>query len=531
MPTKENINAKALQELVLYYLRERVLGNNIEVKQLIITNIYEWFIFNANEFERLFVQDKKLVKKFIDFEEARLSGTTTDFFYKQIVEPFINQLDSEISFTYVDIRSYEKVIRNNDKLDDNKLVALFKLFSPENLLKLPFANDSNSLDKKFYSELLHIIGLQETKEGSKKLIGRKPEKERDAGSLVENTITILKYEDCLSQIKASDYGERKDEQLYNVALELVITWINRILFLKLLEGQLVRYHSGDKTYKFLNSQKNPDFDALNKLFFQVLAIKENERNDLVKQKFEKIPYLNSSLFEPNDLEHKTIRVSNLEDEYSIPIISSTVFKDKTGKRKQGDVNALEYIFAFLDAYDFASEGAEEIQEENKTLMNASVLGLIFEKINGYKDGSFFTPGFITMYMCRETIRRTVVQKFNETKAWNCKSIDDIYDKIDDKTEANSIINSLKICDPAVGSGHFLVSALNEIIAIKSDLKILIDLEGRTLRDYHVEIANDELIITDDEGDLFEYKPSNKESSAFTKHFLMKNRQLIKTAYF
>ena len=69
----------------------------------------------------------------------------------------------------------------------------------------------------------------------------------------------------------------------------------------------------------------------------------------------------------------------------------------------------------MDAYDFASEGSEEIQEENKTLINASVLGLIFEKINGYKDGSFFTPGFITMYMSRETIRRAVVQKFNNLK--------------------------------------------------------------------------------------------------------------------
>ena len=31
----------------------------------------------------------------------------------------------------------------------------------------------------------------------------------------------------------------------------------------------------------------------------------------------------------------------------------------------------------------------------KRLINAFVLGLIFEKINGYKDGSSFTPGFIT----------------------------------------------------------------------------------------------------------------------------------------
>ena len=40
---------------------------------------------------------------------------------------------------------------------------------------------------------------------------------------------------------------------------------------------------------------------------------------------------------------------------------------------------------------------------------------------------------------------------------------------------------MKICDPAVGSGHFLVSALNEIIAIKNDLKIIEDREGKSLR--------------------------------------------------
>ena len=69
------------------------------------------------------------------------------------------------------------------------------------------------------------------------------------------------------------------------------------------------------------------------------------------------------------------------------------------------------------------------------------LGLIFEKINGYKDGSFFTPGFITMYMCRETIRKAVVQKFNETKDWNCKDIDSIYDKIEDRQEAADEISN------------------------------------------------------------------------------------------
>jgi len=509
MPTRDNINSTALHELILYYLRERISVKNIEIKHLIITNIYEWFIFNSTDFDRQFAQNKTLVKQFIDFEEGRLAGTKTDFFYNNIAEPFINELDSEISFTHFGIRDYEIFITGDKETDDHKLVALYKIFSPEHLLKLPFKNDSNSLDKGFYNELLHIIGLKETKSGAKKLIERKPENERNPGSLLENAITILEYDGCLSQLVASDYGSEKDEQLFNVALELVITWINRILFIKLLEGQLLKYNSGNGSFKFLNIGVINSFDELNKLFFQVLAVKETERTDLVKHKFKNIPYLNSSLFEPNDLEHKTIRISNLEDSYKLPVWNSTVLKDKTGKKIKGNLNTLQYLFNFLDAYDFSSEGSEEIQEENKTLINASVLGLIFEKINGYKEGSFFTPGFITMYMCRETIRRAVVQKFNETKDWDCETISDVYNKEIDIKEANRIINNLKICDPAVGSGHFLVSALNEIIAIKNDLKILCDGEGRRLKEYQVEVVNDELVISDEDGELFEYNPRNK----------------------
>ena len=206
-------------------------------------------------------------------------------------------------------------------------------------------------------------------------------------------------------------------------------------------------------------------------------------------------------------------------------------KDSNGRRRSGRLNVLGYLFEFLNAYDFSSEGSEEIQEENKTLINASVLGLIFEKINGYKDGSFFTPGFITMYMCRETIRRAVVQKFNDTKGWNCQNIDQLFDQIRDKQEANEIINGLRICDPAVGSGHFLVSALNEIIAIKSELKILLDGKGKTLRDYQVEVVNDELIVTDDDGKLFEYNPKSKESQRIQETLFHEKQTIIESCLF
>lgn len=532
MLTAQNLNTKAFHELVLYYLRERITHRNLEIKHLIATNINEWFIFDATIFERHFAQNKALVKQFEEFEAGRLSDTRTDFFYRQIAEPIVATVATDIEFTYFNIQDYQRPLRNADKSDDTALIALFKLLSPEHLLKLPFVNDSNSLDKRFYSELLHIIGLTETKEGSKKLIGRPKPEARNSGSILEDAIIQLDSLDKLSRLdKPGQYGATQQERLFNVALELSITWINRILFLKLLEAQLISYHGGDTSYAFLNTDKIRSYDDLNSLFFQVLARRLDERNTDVKQIFDKVPYLNSSLFEPTDIEQVTLFISNLKDNKSIPILQSTVLKDDHGRRRSGSMPTLAYLFEFLNAYDFGGEGSEEIQEDHKTLINASVLGLIFEKINGYKDGSFFTPGFITMYMCRETIRKAVVQKFNEAKSWDCGSMDDLYEKIEDRQEANRIVNSIKICDPAVGSGHFLVSALNELIAVKSDLRILQDRDGRRLKEYQVEVVNDELIVTDEDDELFDYKPTNRESQRVQEALFHEKQTLIENCLF
>ncbi len=136
-----------------------------------------------------------------------------------------------------------------------------------------------------------------------------------------------------------------------------------------------------------------------------------------------------------------------------------------------------------------------------------------------------------MYMCKETIRKAVVQKFNETKKWSCTSIEELYDKIEDRKEANEIVNSIKICDPAVGSGHFLVSALNEMIAVKNDLKILQDRTGKRLKEYHVEVVNDELIVTDEEGELFDYNPTNKEIQRIQETLFHEKQTIIENCLF
>ncbi len=543
MVSRKNLNAKAMHELILYFLGERITEKNIDIRHLVITNIYEWFIFDASVFEKVIAKNTKLVKAFKDWESGQKISSNTDLFYKEIAKPFLDELKDELAFTWFDIREYEKPLQNNDKADDNKLIVLFKAFSPIHLLKIQFANDSNTLDRGFYAELLHIIGLEEVKDGSKKVIRRKQEEKRDAGSLLENTITILDTEDSIHKVSdISSYGDNRQDRLFNLALELCITWVNRVLFLKLLEAQLIKYHKGDQSFKFLNYTKIPQYDELYKLFFQVLAKRQADRSTAVSKKFENIPYLNSSLFEISELEDQTIKVNSLDDSAELDLHSGTVLRDDKNKPVAKSLNSLQYLFEFLDAYDFASEGSEEIQEESKTLINASVLGLIFEKINGYKDGSIFTPGFITMYMCRQTIRLAVLQKFKETYGWKCDAFEDLKNYMADRRTAkdvlefNKLINGMHLCDPAVGSGHFLVSSLNEIIAIKAELGILADDKGVRLSGFDIEIENDELIVTYNEGqDIFEYQVNNgtinKEVQRVQKTLFHEKQTIIENCLF
>ena len=527
-----NLNRKALQELLLYYLRERISKKNSDIKYLIATNVYEYFIFDAQEFEQKFYQNKKLKKEFQDFEDGRKTSRKTDFFYSEIASSFIEEVADSLDYTYFDIRSYAKYLGENTA--SKKLIELYKVFSDVHLLKLPFQNDSNSLNKKFYAELLHILGIEEKKENNKIVIVRKAVGRRNEASLLENTINQLDVEDCLRKVpNIAIYGSTQEERLFNVAMELCITWINRILFLKLLEAQMLKYHNGEQCYKFLSIQKIRDFDDLNTLFFQVLARSVNQRTASILKDFEYVPYLNSSLFEVTELESNTIKINSLSQRSELPLFTNSVLINRKEKQQFSSLPTLNYLFAFLDAYNFASEGSEEVQEEAKTLINASVLGLIFEKINGHKDGSVFTPGFITMYMCREAVANSVLTKFNNFYNWNCASVADLYNKIEDISQANRIINSITICDPAVGSGHFLVSALNELICLKYELGILVDSEGKRIKksDYTFSIENDELIVTDADNNLFAYNPLNEESRRIQETLFKEKKIIIENCLF
>ena len=519
MITYDNLNKKALHEAILYFYEEKHKVN-YHIKNIIISDGLSYYIFNPSQF-----QHKSLEKICYDSIRGDLYLQNTKEIYKAIAD-IISRENLTFEFAWFDLRYLEKRIKNFDlnnvDIKDKAirtLLYVYKLFHPDFLLNEYSPKDSNQLNKKFYDELLYILGLEEVSENSKKLI--KPIV--NGHGLINETINQLEEQKDIS-----------GEAAVNIAFELIITWLNRILFLKLFESQLVDFND-DKNFKFITSDKITDFDELNKLFFSILGKKIEDRND--EEATINIPYLNSSLFEKSDMELKYINITALNNNCKIGLYKSSNLRHWAEYKNKTEERLLKYLLDFLESYDFSSGTNDNlITEENRDIINSAVLGLIFEKLNGYKDGSFYTPGFITEYMAKECIEKAVVDKFNSTfeiSAANIREIKNYIGNIYSKDIAqkyNDVINSLRICDPAVGSGHFLVSVLNHIIYLKSYLGILFDDEGNKINNT-IEIFDDTLVVFNQNDVPYAYKRKDRTTHQIQKALFKEKRTIIENCLF
>ncbi len=477
---RENPLSKAFCQMVFYFLN--AIENNNSLKHAIICNAHEFFLFDCKDFCTLFQNDKKIKKLHKDCAKKEGTDPSTKRFYSDLEEYLKKDFQGELRYTYFNLSD-----------DFKELPLIYQVLSQEVLLKQRKTLDANTLNKDFYEELLYILGLEEQNDKGKILI--KP-------SHTQNS---------LSAALKKKYENLDDEEV----MALLIAWNNRILFLRLLESLLRSFEHFEK--RFLTTDNFKDFNALNTLFFEVLAKKNNERLKEIKEDkiLGKIPYLNSSLFDKTPLELKGHEIKLLDNK-KLEIYKNSVLKKHENYQKDlKDLPLLEYFFEFLRLYKFTTT-PKDIKDNTDTsesrLINPSVLGLVFEKLNGYKEGSFYTPSFITSYMCKESITPIVLDKFNQTYKIECEKLTELKNylknsyKEDKRKEYLQLLLTLRVCDPAVGSGHFLVSALNEMVWVAYELGLIASLYRHELR-----LENDEIIIHTPENKIFNYTIPHSEN--------------------
>ncbi len=474
---RENPLSKAFCQMVLYFLEE--IEKNNSLKHAIICNAHEFFLFDCKDL--LFLkEDKRITKLHKDCAKKEGTDSSKPKFYKDLEQYLQEDFQGKLPYTYFNL---------ND--DFKELPLIYQVLSQEVLLKQKKTLDANTLNKDFYEELLYILGLEEQNDKGKILI--KPSRTQNS----------------LSGALKGSYNNLDDEEV----MALLIAWNNRILFLRLLESLLISFKHFENP--FLTTENFNDFNALNTLFFEVLAKKNSERLKEIKEDkiLEKIPYLNSSLFDKTPLELKGHEIKLLDNK-KLEIYKNSVLKKDNPK--QEPLPLLKYLFEFLRVYKFTTT-PKDIKDNTDTsesrLINPSVLGLVFEKLNGYKEGSFYTPSFITSYMCKESITTIVLDKFNQKYNIECDNLKELKNylknsyKEDKRKEYLQLLLTLRVCDPAVGSGHFLVSALNEMVWIAYELGLI-----ASLYRYNLKLENDEIIIHHAQtGEIFNYKKPHSEN--------------------
>ncbi len=478
---RENPLSKAFCQMVLYFLKE--IENNNSLKHTIICNAHEFFLFDCKDL--LSLKEDKRIKDFYK-KCAKKEGTDSSKpkFYKDLEQYLQEDFQGELPYTHFNLSS-----------DDPKEL-IYQVLSHEVLLKQRKTLDANTLNKDFYEELLYILGLEE---------------QNDKGKIL---IKQSRTENSLSDALKKEYNNLDDEEV----MALLIAWNNRILFLRLLESLLISFKHFEHFEKksFLTIENFKDFNALNTLFFEVLAKKNNERLSEIKEDkiLQKIPYLNSSLFDKTPLELKGYEIKLLDNK-KLEIYKNSVLKKDEKYKKEKALPLLEYFFKFLRLYKFTTT-PKDIKDNTDTsesrLINPSVLGLVFEKLNGYKEGSFYTPSFITSYMCKESITPIVLDKFNQTYKIECDNLKELKNYLKNSYKENKrkeylqLLLTLRVCDPAVGSGHFLVSALNEMVWIAYELGLI-----ASLYRYELRLENDEIIIHTPEDKIFNYTIPHSEN--------------------
>jgi len=280
--------------------------------------------------------------------------------------------------------------------------------------------------------------------------------------------------------------------------------LGRIVFLYFIQkkgwlGVPAKSDWGKGDFDFLTNlfknTKNPDLfysELLSKLFFDTLNTKrKDDLIELVKGEPCRIPYLNGGLFEEDDKKHRNL------------IFPANLFKS---------------LFDFFNQYNFTIY--EDDPNDHTVAVDPEMLGHIFENLlEDNKDkGAYYTPKEIVHYMCQESLIEYLTTWF-ENKGYEVvgyigfdkpdqpklfsanegrkgqmileadnkttgKQIDRILiekllkKKLDDddkklikkhSAEFHNALDSVKICDPAIGSGAFPMGLLHEIFTAKQTL--------------------------------------------------------------
>lgn len=196
---------------------------------------------------------------------------------------------------------------------------------------------------------------------------------------------------------------------------------------------------------------------LSPLFFDALATGSSDRGEHPVLGF--VPYLNGGLFRRNAQED----VINDQGEVSLP---DDVF----------DPESEDSLLNLLSRYRFTTR--ESTPDDQSVDPDPELLGRVFENLyqgdERHDTGTYYTPREIVHFMCREALdgylhdETGVSQTTLDALRREATGSRDETQPVPGVPTAKLVdaLETVKVCDPAVGSGAFLLGAIQEIVTLR-----------------------------------------------------------------
>jgi hypothetical protein len=217
----------------------------------------------------------------------------------------------------------------------------------------------------------------------------------------------------------------------------------------------------------VSNQSDYYHSILEPIFFEVLNKHgKSRREQYATGPFATIPYLNGGLFSPS-----------YDDYFSYNTDKQSIFHNTV---IIPDEWLVEFI-SFLETYNFTID--ENVSFDEELSIDPEMLGRIFENLLAEispetgesarkRTGSYYTPRSIVDYMVDEALfsylKSQTALPDEKLRAIISYDLDDDTEHPLSAEEYNKIVNSLstiKILDPACGSGAFPIGALQKIVFI------------------------------------------------------------------
>lgn len=286
------------------------------------------------------------------------------------------------------------------------------------------------------------------------------------------------YRSVFERVEGMIEGVSNDKRLFTQRL------FNRLLFIQFLQKKRWLRFQGSTNYLpglFAAAKaNNEDFypTRLHRLFFEGLGraadIPAHEsRQDAIEQRIGQVPFLNGGLFEMENGD-------DVRDAVKIPNA------------------AFDLIFRELfDRYNFTITESTPLDVE--VAVDPEMLGRIFEELvtGRHESGSYYTPKPIVSFMCREALKGYLASVVDESPEAIAAFVDqhDAGQLRDGEPVLTALVN-VRACDPACGSGAYILGLLHELIDLRSCLFATRKIDADTLYNKKLEIIQKSLYGVD-----------------------------------